>query len=90
MFPARPLADANEYELHEYEQTKLDYYAMENYLRKQLVEAVEDEYIKIFMDDDVEYGEVKPATMLAHLITTYGKHHYVAKHARRKLDDGRV
>jgi hypothetical protein len=58
---ARPLANANEYELHEYEQIKLDYYAMENSLRKQLVEAVEDEYIKLFKDDDVEYGEVKPA-----------------------------
>jgi hypothetical protein len=73
MFPARPPADTNEYELHEYEQIKLDYYAMENSLRKQLVEAIEDEYIKVFKDDDVEYGEVKPSTMLAHLIATYGK-----------------
>jgi hypothetical protein len=72
-FPPEPPMDATEAAIDHYTKITIDYGAMESALRRQIVEAVDIQYIKKFSDKIMGFGETAPHVFIDHLTKTYAK-----------------
>jgi hypothetical protein len=71
--PPEPPMDATEAAIDHYTKITIDYGAMESALRRQIVEAVDIQYIKKFSDKIMGFGETAPHVFIDHLNKTYAK-----------------